>query len=662
MYLDYEEFKALIDKVDNGDITYKEAMKYYTLDEDFKLIVLKLDYVDGKYKVSESTKIDYTMVLKKYTTPFEYLLAFLIDGQDEKFVNDFANLVLDTDIIITVMDESTEVITTVKTTTNTDGQVTINEPFEGNPVGSYPVHSTNVTSETTVNKTFTTKIEPTYVKTWFVESYKKYKYKKDDSGPVSQGVTTKTENYNYNSTPISTASGTRTISTETIIQTIRKYFEVASTETSDNTDVIVELFKRSSPAKANIMDDPSWLIDDMLAENENTADMVELTKYWMQKATGYNFGVSEFDFSIYDLGSFSSVSSGGLMSMLKEYCRYWENASGAPMNEDGTMYKIISDGYGHPTVGYGVDIENSGYKSKFIENGYPTTIGGFVPVDFVDAIEDEIMQNNLNVVKSATNGINLTDYQIIALVSRLYNTGPGGVLNTYHSPVGNFAATYNAYWTEADDQFEAKDSNPNLNHMLYTTYLCYPYTSNNVPSDGLKRRRKSEWTLFQTGYFDVLDKWYTPGMGGSIIECAKAIHEYMEQNGYTYCVYGGNSYEECGTYGKSHGLSRNFEDSKTNKNTCCATYVSWVLQEAGYLSTEEHQDGANNLTSLLKSKGWTVITNSSQFEPGDVLTYDHHVEIYAGDGKIYNAGSGRAIRGASPGNMYRTCTQALRAP
>jgi len=181
---------------------------------------------------------------------------------------------------------------------------------------------------------------------------------------------------------------------------------------------------------------------------------------------------------------------------------------------------------------------------------------------------------------------------------------------------------------------------------------------------GLERRRKSEWTLFQTGYFDVLDKWYSEEMllGGTILECAKTIHEYMEANEYTYCVYGGNSSEECGLYGKTHGLSKTFEESKSNKNTCCATYVSWVLQECGYLTDEEHLDGANNLTNLLISKGWKVITNPSEFLPGDVLTYNSHVEIYAGDGKIYNAGSGNSIRGVSPGKMYRSCTKALRAP
>ena len=43
---------------------------------------------------------------------------------------------------------------------------------------------------------------------------------------------------------------------------------------------------------------------------------------------------------------------------------------------------------------------------------------------------------------------------------------------------------------------------------------------------------------------------YVDNSGGLIIQYAKMIHEYMEQNNYTYCVYDNNEYEECGQYGK----------------------------------------------------------------------------------------------------------------
>ena len=133
----------------------------------------------------------------------------------------------------------------------------------------------------------------------------------------------------------------------------------------------------------------------------------------------------------------------------------------------------------------------------------------------------------------------------------------------------------------------------------------------------------------------------------------------MEQNKYTYCVFGTNSYEEC--KGGGHGLNNTFEASKKEyHHSCCATYVSWVLQDAGYLSASEHSNSASGLQSIMKNKGFKVITNKSDLKPGDVLCYSSHVEIYAGNNKIYNAGSGNAIRNSAPSNVYRSFNYALR--
>lgn len=73
-------------------------------------------------------------------------------------------------------------------------------------------------------------------------------------------------------------------------------------------------------------------------------------------------------------------------------------------------------------------------------------------------------------------------------------------------------------------------------------------------------------------------------------------------------------------------------------------------------------DGANALSNILAQKGWILITEESQLKPGDILSYNGHVEIYAGDGKVYNAGSGAAIRNASPSNMSGKFEKAYRAP
>lgn len=73
-------------------------------------------------------------------------------------------------------------------------------------------------------------------------------------------------------------------------------------------------------------------------------------------------------------------------------------------------------------------------------------------------------------------------------------------------------------------------------------------------------------------------------------------------------------------------------------------------------------DGADELSNILAQKGWILITDESQLKPGDILSYSGHVEIYAGDGKVYNAGSGSAIRNASPSYKSGSFQKAYRAP
>lgn len=449
--------------------------------------------------------------------------------------------------------------------------------------------------------------------------------------------------------------------TQTVTTTDKTY--VAQTPVNNpkddknaDTDNFVKILCKEShvEAKSYLTDGKttSWLWEIM---EKNCPDYIDLTKYLFYKVTGRSFGVDSFDFSAFDPGSFQTVSGSGTASeMLLNFINTFE---GGKTNSDGTKYIVEDDGAGNLVVGHGIDIYNSGYLQEFLDAGYSVTKGSEIDKEFVDNLELMEIEKHRKNLLSRTAGINLTEYQIAALISRAYNCGDAGATGTRNGK--NFVQAYTAYWNQdRDDKYSKKDSNADFNHKLYTEYMSKPVTSGGKYLKGLETRRKAEWTLFQTGYDTVSGQWYSAG-GGAVIEAAKEIHAYMEQNGYTYCVYGGNGYEEC--KGGGHGLNTTFEQSKNGyHHTCCATYVSWVLQKAGYLSESEHSNSASGLQSIMKKKGFKVINNQADLQPGDVLCYSSHVEIYAGDNKVYNAGSGRAIRSASPANVYRSFNYALR--
>ena len=650
--------------------------------------------MNGSIKIHKNTSIDFRTALSKYTMPYEYLLFFYTDTDYKDFSMDLAKKVQETEIVIALQDNvtTTKMVDTVK-----EEKVISPSTYQA----KHGYDWKQVSQTTTITETCNTSIEFTYIDTWFVKTYYESSYseavlnmgdKEEITINLPGVVTENTSSSTTSPKEIDSGSdigvyyesfideyGTVTleerqyqyeykinqkITTDTYT-IFNQYDKGEANEPKGKVEVFIDLYKKHSMA-GRLREE--WFFD-ILENNEKTANLVDLTKYLIFKATNVSYGIVEYDFSVFDISKFNDIGSMGGLSLLIEYLHQWENASGPKTNADGTKYIIETDGYGNPTVGYGVDIFNGGFAKIFEQAGYPTHIGGEVDKEFVDALEQQELQGNLEAVRSATSGLNLTEYQIHALVSRAYNCGIAGAITyTRGSPALNFVNSYNKYWNaETDDLYEERNNKADFNHTLYKQYMSVPVTAKTengpVYSKGLENRRKSEWTLFQTGYYDRIDKWYQEG--GDIIAVADLIHKYMEENNYIYCVYGSNSYEECGKFGKSHGLDSTFEKSKTgHQKTCCATYVSWVLQETGHITASDHTNGATAMKDALVRNGWTKVNSVSELQPGDVLYYSYgHVEIYAGDGKVYNAGSGNAIRGASPQTKgISSMTFGLRAP
>lgn len=148
---------------------------------------------------------------------------------------------------------------------------------------------------------------------------------------------------------------------------------------------------------------------------------------------------------------------------------------------------------------------------------------------------------------------------------------------------------------------------------------------------------------------------------------AKEIHDYMREHNYGYCTYD----YRCNHDG-SCGLNSTFEASKKGyHNTCCATYVSWVLQETGYITKKQHVDNnfnaANNLSKFLSKNGWRALEKNEKLQPGDILCFNHHIAIYGGRGSQYDAGNRGLLEFPAPcvitgGLNVSNAEKVLRAP
>lgn len=188
------------------------------------------------------------------------------------------------------------------------------------------------------------------------------------------------------------------------------------------------------------------------------------------------------------------------------YLRQTEGGGEIYKNSAGVdCYKVNPDGGGGSAVGYGVDIATHGDKLRKL--GYQTTIGSLIPVSVVDPIEKKEKEARYNDVEklSSDNGLNLTIFQKYALTSRTYNYGFAGGTGQatgsfiYPSTL-TFVQAYKNYYKQSDTHY-GDYTKMNLNHQLFTKYMTWLNYTDGTHPEGWETRRKSEWCLFQTGYF-----------------------------------------------------------------------------------------------------------------------------------------------------------------
>ena len=648
-YVTPDKFKEYVES------NSQEALKVYTLNDQFQIQTATWSSENGDIKISENTAIDFRTALQKYIMPYEYLLFFYTDSDYEDFSLELAKTAQEAEIVIALQDN----VETKKTVVTTNEKKTIT-PKKYNSEYGYGWKETN--TETTTTETCSTKVEYTYINTWCVKLYKESSYsskilnmgdKDEIDGIDLKGTATYTKQTSETTAATkdegeiqvadglqTTPNGNDTIKyvkvkyktqekTETDIDTYNHNYDTGETKIEGKENVFVDLYQEKK-MKNRIR--PKWLFK-ILEKNEKTSNMVDLTKYLIYKATSIDYGVVEYDFNIFNLDTFSDATATGDLATFKEYLHQWEGHEG--ISADGTKYKVGDDGYGHPTVGYGVDIENSGYKDRFLAAGYDVSEGAYIDKDFVDAIEDEEIQKRLQQIESVTSGLNLKIYQKYALLSRCYNYPKGVVFGKYKGTT--FVQAYMNYWNqEKDDEYKVPANEGMFNHNLYTNFMSGPTTSNHEESDGLKKRRRSEWILFKTGYYDNIDKWCSESEGGSIVEKAVEVHNYVRTNGYHYAQTGG-------------AVPRT-----SSKAIDCSSYVTWVLIEAnvsGFTSGMPQWNSGKFATNPL---GWQEVS-ANDAQPGDIVVYSGHVEIIAKNDpsstqfRVYNCGSNNSIN-ADGGN------------
>ena len=322
-----------------------------------------------------STDVNYTDLISGYTMPFDYLWDLLVMSEDKSFVMDLADLVLNSKLEITVHDNvTTDTNVNVKTYTKkkkTVTNATVKVEYEDDSGGkhSYSRSGGPWTDEesknykntcTTITKTNNLDISLTKADVWIVDYEQEYKYevpkktetkttnKLDDTPyPDTPNDTGSSDTYGhasallneeksklngtyknisgdissvdekmYNATVDKKENITNTVETKQYVKQ-PKQEDGPQEKTNPKSDkpnfVTIFLKDENEQAYDNILSAPDWLFE-VLAKNESTANMVDLTKYLLYKATGdiqFWDSKTKFDFSIYDPDNFVTTSEAG---------------------------------------------------------------------------------------------------------------------------------------------------------------------------------------------------------------------------------------------------------------------------------------------------------------------------------------------------------------
>ena len=392
----------------------------------------------------------------------------------------------------------------------------------------------------------------------------------------------------------------------------------------------------------------SWFME-LIEKNPDTVNMVDLTKYLFYQVTGTDYGIKEYDFSMFSNIEFRDISTATSNDILFDYIASWESGAvwkyingqsrytnyiSKYVTEDKKQYICFADLSNTRNFGYGVcHTSDSGstymHIDEYLDEGIDIASGEYdkigvskIDVDIVDNVKIKLINKfQKYVIDSLEEAGILSEFsqeQINSLTCITYQYGN----------IGNFVEMYKLYGNTLTLR-------ENVVVNGYKSFLTGYKTE-----DG--RRAEANWNLFYNStYFAGTGEELSPkdyiGEATELLSNAKRIWQEVALSG-KFPEYGGSYNIPC-----------------PGPTIDCSAYVSWVLYECGY--TDEFYYQHNTLkfleTDWNKKYGWEEISIPAGYnpigdlQPGDILVRNgngiHHMNIVVSvdDGKlmVYDCGN-----------------------
>lgn len=344
--------------VQNGG-SFSDLRKYYSIDENGKLMLINFNYTNGTPNLTIQ-HIDYKSMISQYTTSCMFFVDTAMSVQNPKFMEAFVEMVKDSRITLNVMYNSSSQTTT---TTTYHYEAVVGETGPERVL----VPSTTVTTQ----ESYTPNIMISTAKTWIFS--REAGFKKNASGPqyynsdvgtgenrVVTNIESTTITYSED-TPKEEYNGGEKGEDGTFVGLLDKRFRIPNS------------MNRRSAGPDLVSNSVAYF--EFLSRSSTTQSMENVMRYVLYKYTGRDYGVTEFDLSMFQ--NMSTVSTG-----TGQY--WWPIGSSTTTTVDG---KLFASGTPVPSV----ITSGPGPRWGKMHNGLDIASSGSPPGPYVIATADGVV-------------------------------------------------------------------------------------------------------------------------------------------------------------------------------------------------------------------------------------------------------------------------------
>lgn len=463
---------------------------------------------------------------------------------------------------------------------------------------------------------------------------------------------------------------TTTVNTTTSVESYAYKYETGQMHVLGNEQKFITIYRKNKPFIGELK--PEWLFN-VLSKQPRTSNMLDLTKYLIYRANGqvesYD-GITSFDFNQYAPQDFKEVTSGGGLSLtdtiftkevfIEALQAYYDKTGNQNfynnfLSKAGELYDTAVANNVNPelvvvtakTEGnfarcggdynyWGIAVPNgAGSGSSFSSfeegiKGYATVINGCMPGGYNESI---ILQRY---EERKDTGCDPNGY------------GQPGTLSGMQSVYSYLGKHGQAYSSSGAGGYYYMDPAIAGVTKIYATHEEFVQKCLNGGPEHADGTETTPWEQGQYTAWQVekkLEVWedifgdygsLTTSGNGNLVQSAIEVHRYVRERGYTYAQAGINVPNENGS------------------TIDCSSYVTWVLINAGVEGFDAGMYQWTSWTFMSNPYGWEQISQEN-VQPGDILVYSNHVEMYAGQANgqllVYNCGGAYSIESAGEAGM-----------